>query len=91
MIFITFIGNSGLYLATCSGDGTVKIWDFTKNQCMLTLSEHIQPGNVCFEQIIYVVTNIYLVWGCSWHSVANILASASMDHTIRIWDVIRFV
>ena len=39
------MANSGLYLATCSGDGTVKIWDLTKSQCILTLSEHIQPGN----------------------------------------------
>ena len=32
-----------------------------------------------------------LVWGCSWHSTANILASSSMDQTIRVWDVTRFV
>ena len=49
-----FLIISGLYLATCSGDGTVKIWDFTKNQCMLTLSEHIQPGKR-FSCIYYVV------------------------------------
>lgn len=79
-------------MATCSGDGTVKIWDFTKNQCMLTLSEHIQPGNTLSLRNHYVVTIlIHLVWGCSWHSTASVLASASMDHTIRVWDVTGLV
>ena len=31
-------------LATCSGDGTVKIWDFGSASCIETLSDHQQPG-----------------------------------------------
>ena len=34
-------------LATTSGDGSVKLWDFTRSCCSLTLSEHRQPGNEC--------------------------------------------
>ena len=35
---------SGKMLATCSGDGTVKIWDFGSVCCVATLSDHQQPG-----------------------------------------------
>ena len=31
------------YLATTSGDGTVKIWDFINASCAYTFSEHGQP------------------------------------------------
>ncbi|KAG5456975.1 MAG: WD40-repeat-containing domain protein, partial [Olpidium bornovanus] len=30
----------GTHLATASGDGTVKVWDFSKGVCTITLSDH---------------------------------------------------
>lgn len=33
---------AGIALATGSGDNTVKIWDFEKQRCVLTLSDHKQ-------------------------------------------------
>ena len=35
---------SGSQLATASGDGTVKVWDFARGKCVLTFSDHQQPG-----------------------------------------------
>lgn len=35
---------SGLVLATASGDHTVKIWDFKKGECTLTFVDHNQVG-----------------------------------------------
>lgn len=37
----------GNHLATSSGDGTLKIWDFTKGMATLTLSDHVQPVWSC--------------------------------------------
>jgi WD40 repeat protein len=33
--------------------------------------------------------NIYLfsVWGCTWHSCGDFLASSSMDMTAKVWDL----
>ena len=63
----------GARLATSSGDGTVKIWDFSKAECVLTFADHT-----------------HAVWGCSWHSCGDFLASCSMDSTSKVWDVNRY-
>ena len=65
--------HSGARLATSSGDGTVKIWDFSKAECILTFTDHT-----------------HAVWGCSWHSCGDFLASCSMDNTSKVWDVNRY-
>ena len=64
----------GARLATSSGDGTVKIWDFSKAECVLTFTDHT-----------------HAVWGCTWHSCGDFLASCSMDNTSKIWDVNRYL
>lgn len=60
----------GTHLASGSGDTTVKVWDFEKQRCMLTLTLHSQA-----------------VWDVAWHDTGNFLASASLDHVSRLWDV----
>ena len=37
---------SGPRLATSSGDGTVKLWDYSKTVCLNTLTDHQQPGTL---------------------------------------------
>jgi WD40 repeat protein len=34
--------NSGKLLATSSGDSTVKLWNFEKQKCIHTFSDHLQ-------------------------------------------------
>jgi ribosome assembly protein RRB1 len=58
--------------ASCSADGTVKIWDMrVKNRSMLTQAAHDQDVNVI-----------------SWnHRVAYLLASGSDDCSFKVWDL----
>ena len=35
---------SGTHLATCSGDGLVKLWDFATASCAATFSDHSQAA-----------------------------------------------
>lgn len=62
----------GSRLATTSGDTTVKIWDFSKEQCVASFTDHT-----------------HAVWGCSWHSNGDFLATCAMDGTSKIWDLNR--
>ncbi len=62
--------NRGTHLATASGDGTVKLWDFSKATATLTLADHTQG-----------------VWGTVFHDSGDFLASCSMDHTAKLFDL----
>ena len=42
---------SGAQLVTSSGDATVKIWDFSKAECVHTFTEHQHAGKcICMEK-----------------------------------------
>ncbi|CAF5223279.1 unnamed protein product, partial [Rotaria magnacalcarata] len=34
---------SGNKMATCSGDTTIKIWDFSQKKCVHTFTNHLLP------------------------------------------------
>eukprot|EP01016_Furgasonia_blochmanni_P012503 TRINITY_DN1619_c0_g1_i3.p1 TRINITY_DN1619_c0_g1~~TRINITY_DN1619_c0_g1_i3.p1 ORF type:complete len:436 (-),score=66.46 TRINITY_DN1619_c0_g1_i3:96-1403(-) len=54
----------GTHLATCSGDTTIKIWDFINASCAVTFRDHIQPvWSVSFHD-----TGDFLVSGSMDHS-----------------------
>ncbi|KAK6115968.1 hypothetical protein DH2020_008237 [Rehmannia glutinosa] len=70
---------TGSLLASCSDDSTAKIWTMKHDTCMLDLKEHTKE--------IYTVR-----WSPTGPGTNNpnrqlLLASASFDSTIKLWDV----
>ena len=47
---------SGARLATVSGDTTVKLWDFSKAECVQTFTEHTHAGKTRTSAHIYTDT-----------------------------------
>jgi transducin (beta)-like 1 len=70
---------SGSLLASCSDDYTAKIWSLKQDKCLFDLTNHSKE--------IYTIT-----WSPSGPGTANpnqelLLASASFDASIRLWEV----
>lgn len=63
----------GNLLASCSDDGTARIWDISTETLKWILKGHTKE--------IYC-----LKWSPSIPDRPDILATASFDHTIRLWD-----
>ena len=88
--------HSGGVLASASGDGSAKLWRFTEGKCTATLPDHQQPGE-CLrggggDGLWRAAVRVFLacaVWDCSWHSGGDVLATCSMDHTVKVWDASR--
>lgn len=47
---------SGSKLVTSSGDTTVKIWDFSKAECVHTFTDHTHAGTVEFTYFFNLIT-----------------------------------
>ncbi|TPX58501.1 hypothetical protein PhCBS80983_g03108 [Powellomyces hirtus] len=60
------------FLASCSEDGTAKVWTMKQDDAIFTAKGHDKDVVTCF-------------W-CP-NSERLILATASADHTLRLWDV----
>merc|ERR1711936_1468249 len=71
----------GKFLASCSDDMTLKVWRMDYDNCVHDLQAHSKE--------IYTIK-----WSCTGPGTANpnanlVLASASFDSTVRLWDVER--
>lgn len=49
---------SGSKLVTASGDTTVKIWDFSKAECVHTFTDHTHAGKNNIKCITHNITHI---------------------------------
>ncbi|TMW92845.1 hypothetical protein EJD97_012486 [Solanum chilense] len=70
---------SGSLLASCSEDTTVKIWSMKRNVCLHNFREHSKEINT-------------VRWSPTGAGTSNpnkklLLASASFDSTVKLWDV----
>uniref|UniRef100_A0A061RU95 Transducin (Beta)-like 1 n=1 Tax=Tetraselmis sp. GSL018 TaxID=582737 RepID=A0A061RU95_9CHLO len=69
---------TGTLLASCSDDFTAKIWSLKQNKCLHDLMEHTKE--------IYTITWSPTGPGTDNPGMPLLLASASFDAAIRIWD-----
>mmetsp|Transcript_38573 Transcript_38573/g.82191 ORF Transcript_38573/g.82191 Transcript_38573/m.82191 type:complete len:511 (-) Transcript_38573:228-1760(-) len=69
---------SGQLLASCSDDFTAKVWSMKHDQCVQDLREHTRE--------IYTIKWSPTGPGSNNPAANLVLASASFDATIRIWD-----
>jgi target of rapamycin complex subunit LST8 len=60
------------YVATCSADRTIKVWELQGQRCVLhkTLSGHSR-----------------WVWDIAFSADSQYIVSASSDRTLKLWDV----
>ncbi|KAM3935560.1 F-box-like/WD repeat-containing protein TBL1X isoform 1-T3 [Leptodactylus fuscus] len=74
---------SGMLLASCSDDMTLKIWSMKQDVCVHDLQAH--------NKEIYTIKWSPTGPGTSNPNANIMLASASFDSTVRLWDVERGV
>ncbi|KAF7254380.1 F-box-like/WD repeat-containing protein TBL1X [Varanus komodoensis] len=72
---------SGMLLASCSDDMTLKIWSMKQDTCVHDLQAH--------NKEIYTIKWSPTGPGTSNPNSSIMLASASFDSTVRLWDVER--
>lgn len=68
---VTFLGDQGKLLASCSSDSTVRVWDVERARCALVLDEH--------QRRVWSVA--------SGQRSGTVCVTASADATVKIWNV----
>eukprot|EP00092_Neocalanus_flemingeri_P018617 GFUD01020161.1.p1 GENE.GFUD01020161.1~~GFUD01020161.1.p1 ORF type:complete len:492 (+),score=91.24 GFUD01020161.1:223-1698(+) len=71
----------GKFLASCSDDMTLKVWSMDRDTCVHDLSAH--------QKEIYTIKWSPTGPGTNNPNMSLVLASASFDSTVRLWDVER--
>jgi len=70
----------GNQIASGSQDSTIRLWDIESGTCLHILSAHLRYGSTRSDYHEPIASIVYSPQG-------DLLASASKDSTVRLWDV----
>ncbi len=78
-IYSVSFSPDGKRLASASDDGTVKVWDVTAGQNMITFTGHTAKDDAGELEP-------KAIYGIAWSPDGLHLASASSDQTVKVWE-----
>jgi coatomer protein complex subunit alpha (xenin) len=66
-------------------DYKIKVWNYKTRRCLFTLNGHLDwQSRAC---IAILTGHNHYVMCAQFHPKTDLIVSASMDQTVRVWDI----